>query len=181
MEEKRSIWVRIFGLLIILVSIPMLVFPLLFIPARPGERVWGIFFAVGLWPIAITLLIIGNQILRPKTTDSKTRIGLKPNVAALLCYFLGFITGFIFYSIEKDNKFVLFHALQSIITFMFLDILIFLIRFIPFIGIALSIILGVLRTYIWIVLMVKAYRGEYFKLPIAGAIAEKKLESICNI
>src|SRR5215470_14788329 len=42
--------------------------------------------------------------------------GMSNNVAGLLCYILGFITGIIFLVIEpyKNDKFVRFHAFQSI-------------------------------------------------------------------
>jgi uncharacterized membrane protein len=36
--------------------------------------------------------------------------GLQPNIAGLLCYLLGWITGIIFLIIEKEDKFVKFHA-----------------------------------------------------------------------
>jgi len=45
----------------------------------------------------------------------KSSTGMQPNVAGLLCYLAGWITGLIFYLIEKENKFVRFHAMQSII------------------------------------------------------------------
>ncbi|MDP3142898.1 MAG: hypothetical protein Q8N14_02985, partial [Candidatus Omnitrophota bacterium] len=53
----------------------------------------------------------------------KTSTGIEPKVAGLLSYLLGFITGVIFLLIEKENKFVRFHALQSIIVFGFLFVL----------------------------------------------------------
>ena len=49
----------------------------------------------------------------------KTSVGLQANVAGLLCYLVGWITGLIFFLIEKENKFVRFHALQSLITFFY--------------------------------------------------------------
>lgn len=104
----------------------------------------------------------------------KTSTGIKPNVAALLSYVLGFITGIIFYLIEKENKFVRFHAMQSIVTFGSLSVLGFILPFIPIVGLLLSPILGILTIIIWIILMVKAYQGENLKLPIVGDIAEKK-------
>ena len=45
----------------------------------------------------------------------ETSIGMQPNLAGLLCYFFGFITGLVFYLIEKKNKFVRFHAMQSMV------------------------------------------------------------------
>jgi len=104
----------------------------------------------------------------------KTSTGIQPNVAALLSYVLGFVTGIIFYLIEKENKFVRFHAMQSIVTFGFLFVLGIILTFIPFIGWILLPILWIVNIVLWVVLMVKAYQGLYFKLPMAGDIAEKK-------
>ena len=103
----------------------------------------------------------------------KTSTGMQPNVAALLCYILGIITGLVFYLIEKENKFVRFHAMQSIVTFGVLFVAGIVLAIIPVIGWALMPVLWVLELVLWIVLMIKAYQGELFKLPIAGDIAEK--------
>lgn len=108
----------------------------------------------------------------------KTSCGLQANLAALLAYVLGIITGIIFYLVEKENKFVRFHAMQSIVTFggLFLINLAntFVLVFLPWAvrGIISSLI-GLLSLVLWIILMIKAYQGEMFKLPIAGDIAEK--------
>jgi uncharacterized membrane protein len=103
----------------------------------------------------------------------KTSIGMQANLAALLSYLVGPITGIIFYLIEKENKFVRFHAMQSIVTFGSLWVLNSVLAFIPVIGWALMPIVGVINLILWILLMIKAYQGEYFKLPVAGDIAEK--------
>ena len=103
----------------------------------------------------------------------KTSTGMQPNVAAVLSYLVGFITGIIFYVIEKKNKFVRFHAMQSIVTFGFLFVLGFILGVIPVIGWVLMPVLWIVEVILWIVLMMKAYQGEDFKLPIAGDIAEK--------
>ena len=94
----------------------------------------------------------------------KTSTGMQPNVAALLSYLVGFITGIIFYIIEKENKFVRFHAMQSIITFGFFFVLGLILGVIPVIGWVLMPILLITEVILWIVLMIKAYRGENFKL-----------------
>jgi uncharacterized membrane protein len=118
----------------------------------------------------------------------KTSTGIQANVAGLLSYVLGWITGLIFFLIEKENKFVRFHAMQSIITFGGLCVLSIAIA--VFVGIfaamgagflvpVLSLInglLGILGLILWILLMIKAYQGEKFKLPVAGDIAEKNVE-----
>ncbi|OGW75419.1 MAG: hypothetical protein A2Z72_00285 [Omnitrophica bacterium RBG_13_46_9] len=103
----------------------------------------------------------------------KTSTGMQANLEALLCYLLGFVTGIIFYIVEKENKFVRFHAMQSIITFGFLFVLGIILTIIPVLGIILSPILWILQLILWIILMIKSYQGEKIKLPVAGDIAEK--------
>ena len=103
----------------------------------------------------------------------KTSTGIQANVAGLLCYLAGFVTGIIFYLIEKDNKFVRFHAMQSCITFGAVFVLQIFFVAMP-IFIFLLPILSIGSLILWIVLMVKAYQGEKFKLPIIGDVAEKK-------
>jgi uncharacterized membrane protein len=96
---------------------------------------------------------------------AKSSTGLEENVAGLLCYVVGWITGLIFFLIEKDSKFVKFHAMQSIITFGACTIL----GFIPIV----NWFIGIVALVLWILLMVKAYKGEKFKLPVIGDLAEK--------
>lgn len=103
----------------------------------------------------------------------KTSVGLEANVAGLLCYSLGWITGIIFFLIEKENKFVRFHALQSIVVFGFFTVLGMALFFIPILGWMAMPVIGLIDLALWIILMIKAAQGEYFKLPIAGDIAEK--------
>ena len=99
----------------------------------------------------------------------KTSVEMDENVAGLLCYVLGWISGLVFFLIEKKNKFVRFHALQSIIVFGILTIASVLLGWVPVLGW----IIWVLTVVLWIVLMIKAYQGEKFKLPWAGNLAEK--------
>jgi uncharacterized membrane protein len=104
----------------------------------------------------------------------KTSMGLDQNVAGLLCYVLGWVTGIIFLVLEKNNKFVRFHAIQSIIVFGAITVADIILGFIPFIGWIIAWLLGLLAFILWIILMVKAYRGEMYKLPVAGDIAARQ-------
>lgn len=103
----------------------------------------------------------------------KSSFGMDENVAGLFSYLLGFITGIIFFILEKESKFVKFHAMQSIILSIFLTILYGILSFIPIIGWIILLILPLVTMVLWIVLMIKAYKHEYFKLPIIGDLAEK--------
>ncbi len=104
----------------------------------------------------------------------KTSTGIQANVAALLSYLVGFISGIVFLVIEKENKFVRFHAMQSTIVSGSLFVLQIVLGFIPFL-VMLSPLVGLAGLALWIILMIKAYQGEMFKLPVIGDIAEKKI------
>ena len=113
---------------------------------------------------------------------TKTSLGLEENFEAVLCYFGVWITGLIFYFVEDKNKFIRFHAMQSILVFLPLTILAWI--FGGFFGIFnygpawiffawISWIFWVLVLILWIILMLKAYQMQKFKVPIVGDIAEK--------
>ncbi|WP_349769352.1 DUF4870 domain-containing protein [Bacillus sp. NTK071] len=117
----------------------------------------------------------GKQSQTPRKTSS----GMEENIAGLLTYTLGFITGILFLLIEKENRFVRFHAMQSIVVFGSLFVVSLVLSVIPVIGtIASSLLLPPLSMIIWIVLMVKAYQGHQYKLPLVGEFSEKQLEKI---
>ncbi len=104
----------------------------------------------------------------------KCSSGMQPNLAALLSYLLGFITGILFYFfLEKENKFVRFHAMQSIVVSAAFFVAQIILGMIPILGWALSFLVAIGGFILWILLMIKAYQGEYYKLPYAGDIAEK--------
>lgn len=103
----------------------------------------------------------------------QTTIGMQPNLAGVLCYLVGFVSGIIFYLIEKENKFVRFHAMQSIIVSGSVFVLQIVLTAVPFIGPVLSPLVALVAFILWLVLMIKAYQGEFFKLPIAGEIAQQ--------
>jgi uncharacterized membrane protein len=107
-----------------------------------------------------------------QTARGSSTTRLEPNVAGLLCYLAGWITGIIFLVLESKNKFIRFHAMQSIVTFGFLTIASILLSALPVVGDFFAIAIGILAFILWIILMVKAYQGELYKLPVAGNIAE---------
>ena len=76
---------------------------------------------------------------------------------------------------EKENKLVRFHALQSIIVFGVLTLVSTPLGWIPIFGGFFVAVLGILGFVLWIVLMVKAYQGEKYKIPLAGDFAEKQV------
>ena len=128
----------------------------------------------------------------PPVQMAKSSTGLDENVAALLSYLFGWVSGLIFFLIEKDSRLVKFHAMQSLllsILAVVLAIALWILTFVVvIIGAAIGDVLGgiltLLATLIWVVFgiaaliavimcLVKAFQGQYFKLPIIGNFAEK--------
>jgi uncharacterized membrane protein len=103
----------------------------------------------------------------------KSSTGLDENVAGFLCYLFGFITGIVFLVVEKKSSFVKFHAMQSTITFLGLFVISLIIGMIPIIGLLVYPI-WILSLILWLLLMIKALRGERYSLPIVGKMAEEK-------
>ena len=103
----------------------------------------------------------------------KSSTGLDENIAGLLCYVLGWVSGIVFLILDQENKFVKFHAVQSIIIFGVLSVLNGLLGWIPVFGLIVGIISGILAFVLWILLMVKASQGERYKIKWAGDYAER--------
>ncbi|MBF0106117.1 MAG: DUF4870 domain-containing protein [Deltaproteobacteria bacterium] len=117
----------------------------------------------------------------PNQTPTQSS-GLDPHLASALCYLCGWLTGLIFLLIEKDNKTVKFHAWHSIflsvacIAYFLISTVLSLV---PFVGIVFGILnvfvsLGLL--VLIVVLIVKAYQGTRFVLPVITELAEKQAQ-----
>jgi uncharacterized membrane protein len=105
---------------------------------------------------------------------------LEENVAGLLCYVLGWLTGLIFLLIDK-RPFVRFHAAQSIglsvgliVVYIVMGIAFATLAFLHlgFLALAAYPLLWLLFFILWIFMMYKAYKHEKFMLPVIGKIAE---------
>ena len=107
----------------------------------------------------------------------KSSTGLTENVAGLLCYVLGWVSGLVFVLIEQESKFVRFHAIQSIYVFgvytIAIIIILAILGWIPVLGFIISALLWVVWVGLAIFLMAKAYLGVTYKLPWVGDLAEK--------
>ena len=106
----------------------------------------------------------------------KTSTGLEANLAAALSYLVGFVTGIAFLVLEKENRFVRFHAMQSTLVFAGVVVIDILLQIVPLVG-ALVVVFVVIpaSAVLWLVLMFKVYQGEDFKLPMIGRIAADKI------
>ena len=106
--------------------------------------------------------------------EAESTTGLSANVAGLLCYVLGWVTGIIFVVWEKKSTFVKFHAWQSIMTFGVLTVASLILSWIPIIGWILGALIGILSFILWIILIIHAGTGKMWKVPWAGDWAEKQ-------
>jgi len=119
-----------------------------------------------------------QKIEREKLAElGSTSTGLSPNIAGLLCYVGGWISGVVLLVLEQRNRFVRFHAIQSIIAFGTITVAGVLLGLIPVVGVAFSSIIGIAGFIVWIIMIVKASSGEWYKLPGAGDAAEKIVAS----
>lgn len=122
----------------------------------------------------------------------KTSLGLDSNLGAMLCYIanivccLGIILSVVFLITEKENRFVKFHALQSLFLFVVYAALAILVQIIGLVlRIAIGLLLAGLVTWglwafvtlivviVWIWAGIKAYGGQWYKLPGIGDVAFK--------
>ncbi len=104
-----------------------------------------------------------------------TRLGIEENAAGALCYFLWWGTGLFFLVYEKDNKFIKFHALQSIYSSIVWSGIVFLIKLIfPKIAYTAYVFLpmSAIAFGMWLFLMAQAAQNKMFKLPVIGYLAE---------
>jgi uncharacterized membrane protein len=109
-----------------------------------------------------------------ESSQEVSSTGLDPNLAGLLCYLLGLITAVVFLILEKESRYVRFHAFQSLAVFGGLFVLSVVAGFIPLFGKLISVLLAPVGLILWILLMVKAYQGELYKIPVAGDWAEEQ-------
>lgn len=119
----------------------------------------------------------------PVVTPVSLSTGLQENIAGLLCYLLGWLTGIIFLLIDK-RPFVRFHAAQSIVVFGALTLLRIIVNYglmegafgyhFGLLGLwsIVSLLISLVTLILWILLMVTAYQGKRFEVPIAAPFAK---------
>lgn len=128
----------------------------------------------------------------PPVQTAKSSTGLDENIAALLAYLFNWLSGLVFFLIEKESRLVRFHAMQSILLTGVGVVVIVVLWILWFVlGIAAAMasdtlgllvggLMGLLLFVAWIGLliafvlcMIKAYQRQFFKLPVIGNFAEK--------
>lgn len=108
--------------------------------------------------------------------DGRSSLNMSENIAALIAYLFGWLSGLIIFLVEKESRFVRFHALQSLIFFAAMSLIIGVLGRIPVIGWVFAAAGGILTFGFWIIGMIKAYRGELYRFPIVGDIAAGQIK-----
>ena len=118
------------------------------------------------------------------TGDKSTSTGVDARLASVLCYAGWWVTGLVFLFAERRDATVRFHAAQSLIVFGVLSVALFLcggasavafvvaaqtFQMLQAIGNALW--FG--AVLLWLFLLVKTWRGETWRVPVAGDLALK--------
>jgi len=115
-----------------------------------------------------------------------TSMGLSARTEALLSYALWWVGGLVFFVIERKNRFVRFHAAQSIIFFGGVSVLLgvlHLISIIPLIGFLLALpiafasnVVTIVAVIVWIFMLFQMYRGKNFRIPIVSGYADSLVD-----
>lgn len=120
----------------------------------------------------------------PEAGVGKSSTGLDANIAALIAYIFTVLGGLIFFLIEKESRYVRFHAMQALLlgaAFFILWIALVTVNImLAFVSGTLATLMGLLSFVVWLAFLaaiiyccVKAYQGQWFKLPVIGDMAEK--------
>jgi uncharacterized membrane protein len=120
----------------------------------------------------------------PDAGEGPTSTGVEPRLSALLCYTAWWVSGLVFLIVEQQNQVVRFHAAQSIVLFGGFSLLIGLltaVRIAMLIVSAVAFSAATLLVYlvwiaavgIWLVLMVRTFKGETWRVPFASDLADR--------
>jgi uncharacterized membrane protein len=113
------------------------------------------------------------------TNATGTSTGLDPQLSGLLTYALGWVTGLIFFLVEKEHREVRFHAAQSILVSLVLiavSMVLSMFSMIPVIGLLAIlglVVLGIGGFALWVYLLIQGYNLNHVRLPVIGAFAEQ--------
>lgn len=113
--------------------------------------------------------------MEPNNTNNSKPLNLDPNISGALAYLLSPLTGVLFFVLEKENKFVRFHAMQSIMFGVASIILSIVVPFIPLLGLLLAPLIALATFVLWLMLMWKAYNNQEWELPVLGKMARDQI------
>ncbi|MPZ18347.1 MAG: hypothetical protein GEV06_10610 [Luteitalea sp.] len=121
-----------------------------------------------------------TERIAPRTTTT----GLDPRLAAVLAYSAWWITGLVLLVLERDNRYVRFHALQALVGLGGLALLTVVLAAVSLLMLTVSYTamracvyvaqaVAILSILVWLVCIYKASRGYWWKLPLVGTWVER--------
>jgi len=110
--------------------------------------------------------------------ENRSSTGLAENIAHMLTYALGWISGLAMLLIEKDSASVKFHAAQSLIFFGGCMLLSLILPVIPVIGPMVASLLGIVVLLVWVAQLVLSFMGKPLSLPMVDAQANKLVAKV---
>ena len=122
----------------------------------------------------------------PTRSAGPTNLGMAPNVGALLCYVpccIGLIFSVVVAIVEKQSRFLRFHAFQSLLFHAALIVLSVAVQVLTMVlsqlagllgllGSLFGLVVGLLALGVSVFMMIKAYNNEEYELPTLGAMAK---------
>jgi uncharacterized membrane protein len=120
-------------------------------------------------------------VTTPNVPPGGTATGLPPNIAGALSYLLGPITGIVFLVLEKENRFIRFHAMQSTIVGAVWVIISMVLPFffaIPILGWLIAMVsslFGLIGLALCLFMMFQAFQGKEWEFPVLGAYARQQM------
>jgi uncharacterized membrane protein len=109
-----------------------------------------------------------------KHEENQKNYTMKPNTEALTAYLLLFISGLMILQSEKHDKFVRFHAFQSIYFSLSYLAILGLVNYIPMVGPILNQLITSIFFFTWLVLVYSAYNYKELKIPFIGDLAKER-------
>lgn len=128
-----------------------------------------------------------SETLQPSHGGASST-GLDPNLAAGLAVLFAPISSLVFYLIEKNSRYVRFHAAQSLVfggalfvAWIVLSIASFVLALIPILGAIIAMVLSLALMAAgfvgWLILLIKAFTGSEWQMPVVAPYAHKLLAS----
>ncbi|PKM93406.1 MAG: hypothetical protein CVU84_15575 [Firmicutes bacterium HGW-Firmicutes-1] len=105
----------------------------------------------------------------------QSSLGMGENVAALLAIIFSPISSIVILVLEKDSKFVKFHAIQAIALSVVIIVLNIVLGFIPILGWIVLFFVNLGAFVLWIIVLIKAYQGEWFEIPLVGKFSMEQV------
>lgn len=110
--------------------------------------------------------------------SKKGRAGLTESLVSIICYLGAFIAGTLVLKLSKQNAYIRFNAAQSTIFTTAVIVLALGLNIFPVIGSLLSLIVAIGGVGLWVIMIIKAYKHEDFRIPVISYWADKLVEKL---